>query len=996
MESKLLAPLQQPNTEDTTIMLFKRLRIKYSNMTTRPILLLIYLFFFFSTSENLAQGWINEFGIYGTEEGESPIVVGLADGHHVLLYNTSEHSFLSYMNASGTVLWDKAYTSYIGHNIIESHSGGFWILGTKSAPDPADSENIGYSVALTRTDETGTILFENRYDFYSPSSPNDLWEYSTGVDLIELEDGTVIILADPPGEKIHLYKVSQNGEEIWAKLLEYGEPPFVTARQSRELIATSDGNFMIVGNHSGSENQIFLLKFNLNGELLWYKLYGEQSEINPSNLAIGLSEATDGGYFIASGTDASGFTSVISQLIKTNEEGEEEWSLDLSTVIDNNCQAADMVQAPNGDLVLLGFQVPSPYRNFLLRISQEGQLVFLKAFDHFNGDLLTQVENTADNGFLLLGEVQEAAPSNLHNFLLIKTDGFGTIYSNAIQGTVVDDENENCLKDEGEYGFKNWIVRAEGPRTYYGITDSLGNYFIDVDTGSYAVQALSPIPYWESCDPINNINLSSFLDTTEIDFIFQDTVSCPLLEVDISTPLLRRCFENTYSIYYGNIGSATSENTMVVIEFDEFLDINSSTIPWLSVEGNIYTFEVADLAPGEVGSFNVNATANCDNTVLGQTHCVTAHIYPDSLCVDPDPNWDGSSLIVTGTCEEDSVRFIVRNIGLGDMDEPVPYLVVEDNVMLNNDFIQLNSQEEIEFAFPANGATYYFGALQTPGHPGQDFPNAVVEGCGGPLMSLGYVSQFPENDGDPFVSIDCQENIGSYDPNDKIGYPIGWTNDHLIEKNIDLEYRIRFQNTGTDTAFNIYILDTLSTHLDVSKLRPGVSSHPYELDIIDGNILRFTFNNIMLPDSNVNEAASNGFVKFKIAQQQDLPLGTIIYNDAAIYFDFNPPIITNETFHTIGERLLTSAETIGDQNFQGSNIQIYPNPFEEQTTIDVSQNIKLPLHFRLYDLRGQLIREEVYHNYQFTFERKGLPKGLYFYVLSHQNQIVQTSKLIIQ
>ena len=980
---------------------FAKPQKNFKHMKTRLLKIFVFLIILTISNTSEAQGWISEFGTYGNEESDNLSVTALENGNNVLLINSPANSILYYLNAKGVELWHVDYDEFLGYKIIESQNGGFWVLGTKSTPHPAYPEILEFSASLTKLDETGALLFQKRYDYHLPGSPNEIWEYDTAVDLVELADGTVIILADGPEQTIHIYKVDQNGEEIWAKSLDPELSSTVTFRISSDLIATTDGNFLIAGCHQLlpqiGYTRSFLLKFNAEGEILWHNHYIDIVEDEYSNATIGVGEATDGGYFIGVQKHSSSVPINQGFLTKTNSEGNIEWTINFNPALTQEPWAIDdMVQAPNGDLVFIGHKIPDPNTNYLLRINQQGELIFQRSFDVLKGDQIFHIENAANGGFLILGKIEEALPSVQTNILLVKTDGLGTIYSNAIQGSVINDENENCLEDQGEPGYKNWLIRADGPRTFYGITDSLGNYFIDVDTGVYEVQVLTPIPYWEACNPISYVNLSNFQDTSSIDFILQDTVNCPLLEVDISTPFLRRCFENTYNVYYGNIGTATSENTMVVIEFDDFLDINSSTIPWLSIEGNTYTFEVDDLAPGEVGSFKVNATVNCDNAVLGQTHCVTAHIYPDSLCVDPDPNWDGASLIVTGTCEEDSVRFIVRNIGLGDMDEPVPYLVVEDNVMLNNDFIQLNSQEEIEFTFPANGATYYFGALQTPGHPGQDFPNAVVEGCGGPLMSLGYVSQFPENDGDPFISMDCQENIGSYDPNDKIGYPIGWTEDHFIEKNTDIEYRIRFQNTGTDTAFNIYILDTLSEHLDISKLRPGVSSHPYELDIIDGSILRFTFNNIMLPDSNVNEAASNGFVKFKIAQQQDLPLGTVLYNDAAIYFDFNPPIITNETFHTIGERLLTSTEPVSNQSLQASNIQIYPNPFREQTTIEVSQNIKLPIQFALYDLRGQLIREEVQHSHQFAFERKDLPKGLYFYVLKYQNQIVQTAKLIIQ
>jgi hypothetical protein len=65
-----------------------------------------------------------------------------------------------------------------------------------------------------------------------------------------------------------------------------------------------------------------------------------------------------------------------------------------------------------------------------------------------------------------------------------------------------------------------------------------------------------------------------------------------------------------------------------------------------------------------------------------------------------------------------------------------------------------------------------------------------------------------------------------------------------------------------------------------------------------GGIVRFVFENIMLPDSNVNEATSHGFVKFTIHPRSDVPLGTSIPNSAAIYFDFNEPVITNTSIHT--------------------------------------------------------------------------------------------------
>ena len=55
----------------------------------------------------------------------------------------------------------------------------------------------------------------------------------------------------------------------------------------------------------------------------------------------------------------------------------------------------------------------------------------------------------------------------------------------------------------------------------------------------------------------------------------------------------------------------------------------------------------------------------------------------------------------------------------------------------------------------------------------------------------------------------------------------------------------------------------------------------------------FTFDNILLPDSSVNEMASHGYVRYQIQHRDGLPEETYVQNTAGIYFDFNPPVITN-------------------------------------------------------------------------------------------------------
>jgi uncharacterized repeat protein (TIGR01451 family) len=134
----------------------------------------------------------------------------------------------------------------------------------------------------------------------------------------------------------------------------------------------------------------------------------------------------------------------------------------------------------------------------------------------------------------------------------------------------------------------------------------------------------------------------------------------------------------------------------------------------------------------------------------------------------------------------------------------------------------------------------------------------------------------------------CFTVVSSYDPNSKEVSPEGELNDTTGW----LTYTIHFQNTGTDTALHIYITDTLAANLDISTFQLlGYSVHP--LVQITENRIKFNFPNINLPDSNVNEPASHGYVQYKVKLRDSLPIGTEIRNTASIYFDFNAPVQTN-------------------------------------------------------------------------------------------------------
>jgi uncharacterized repeat protein (TIGR01451 family) len=240
------------------------------------------------------------------------------------------------------------------------------------------------------------------------------------------------------------------------------------------------------------------------------------------------------------------------------------------------------------------------------------------------------------------------------------------------------------------------------------------------------------------------------------------------------------------------------------------------------------------------------------------------------------------------------------------------------------------------------------------------------------------VTQFSEQDGNPFFSRECREITGSYDPNEKLAQPKGVYDAHYVYPNTEIEYQINFQNTGTDTAFTVAIKDTLPQGLDVSTFRAGIASHQYEVALSEHGILTFTFDQIFLPDSNVNESASHGFMRYRILPKTTIALGTRIENRAGIYFDFNPPVITNTVFHTVDTGFLERNITQVFAPNNSEKIRVSPNPVHAGQTIFFDIPLESKHHFVLTNTLGMRVFERDFNGNRLNVP-VSLHGGVYFF-----------------
>ncbi len=135
----------------------------------------------------------------------------------------------------------------------------------------------------------------------------------------------------------------------------------------------------------------------------------------------------------------------------------------------------------------------------------------------------------------------------------------------------------------------------------------------------------------------------------------------------------------------------------------------------------------------------------------------------------------------------------------------------------------------------------------------------------------------------------------------------------------DLDYQINFQNLGTDTAFNIVVVDTLPPELLFGTFELVSSSHKVYATLRN-NLLTFYFTNILLPDSATNPDGSQGYVRFSIATKSNLSVSDIIKNRGHIFFDFQPAVITNYATTRFYENI------VGIKENKLLSFSVSPNP----------------------------------------------------------------------
>ncbi|MCH8330343.1 MAG: hypothetical protein IH946_03020 [Bacteroidetes bacterium] len=964
-----------------------------------------------------AQGWLKSFGGSGIDVGFD--IVSYSKDRLMIIGTTTSFGaggkdiYCVNLKTNGDTIWTKTFggpLDDVGTAITKTYDNGFVIAGY--------SKNFGgpNNAYLLKIDSLGNVVWDQ--DFGSATHNEIL------TSVIQSNDSGFVAVGidDFGGSKYYTVKVDSSGNQIWAKALNYDFSGSYYhlgfSHFSPTITQISNGEYRILGGVVTLGNDLLMIKMTEFGAPYGTSSYSTFGlSFNYPQQVIQL--PGDDLMFIGSTWNTNGNTDFDFIIIKVASNGNEHWRRIFTSK--ENQVFFDGVYNSDSTITLVGlseyYQDSTSGELVVININNKGSVNWNRVYGGIDADGGYGIIQLSNGGYAVCGITTTSGTNR--DVYVIKMDSLGYTFPNYVTGYIYHDTDSNCIFEQPEQTFRRRIVVAN-PGNISAITDKNGRYVLNLDTGNYNIVTTPINDLWRiECPPqqVHSVDVDTqFTTINSLNFSNNIRIVCPRLAISIGTNRHRICPPNyrKYIVNYCNEGTE-AVIPIIEIEFDSLIQVLSSTLPWSTQGGNIYTFHPDSSDLMECDSFQIKYKVSCSAT-FGQMLCTKANIYPDSTCMLIDSTWEGSSLSVYGQCIGDSlIDFVVHNIAVSNMSDSSEYRIYENDSLLGSHSFKLTGQDSLIHTITANCKTYRIEVDQNPGHPGSSMPRDFVELCACPdslpinPANLGHLDNWPTDDLDLAVDIECHEVTGSWDPNDKSVKPPGIEADRLITNDQVLQYHINFQNTGTDTAYRIVIKDTISEYLNLASIKPGPSSHEYELEIINNKVLVWSFNKINLVDSNTNEAESHGFLRFTIAQIDNNPPHTKIENRAGIYFDFNPAVITNTAFNTIYEPEVTFVpeEKINKpiSYKEQININVYPNPFNDQAKVIIQVLDKSEAYqpeLILYDQLGREARRiepnavSPQHEWWFNIDRGQLPAGFYFFSIKNNHTIVGIGKLVVQ
>ncbi len=247
---------------------------------------------------------------------------------------------------------------------------------------------------------------------------------------------------------------------------------------------------------------------------------------------------------------------------------------------------------------------------------------------------------------------------------------------------------------------------------------------------------------------------------------------------------------------------------------------------------------------------------------------------------------------------------------------------------------------------------------------------------GDTLFCRTEVSTFPATDIQAANNRDSLYWIvsGAYDPNDLTLYPGPQvtTTQLLPDGSLDLTFRVRFENDGNAPTDFVRVETEYDARLRPETFILGPASAPASVRFLGNHRLELAFSGLRLQPASADSLAAQGFVFFRMRSLPGLKTGDLLTQQAAIYFDFNPPVQTDAATVEI-----TSPSSVTDSSRpEEAGFRTWPNPARSGQRVYFT-----PLagsatgEVLLTDRQGRVLRRG---DFAEGLELRGLSSGMYW------------------
>lgn len=855
--------------------------------------------------------------------------------------------------------------------IVQSPDGGFLIGGyslSGLSGDKTEDSHGGGDIWIVKTDKFGFIQWQNTIG----GDDND------GLSSIDLtpDGGYILGCHSRSGISFDKTEACQGDDDFWViKIDSLGSIQWQNTiggnkrDNTLNIISTSDGGYLAGGtsfsDSSGDKTEgcigglnadFWILKLDSVGNITWQNTIGGTG----GDWLCSVAQCSDSGYIIG-GTSSS---DISGDKTENSRGGNDYWILKLDTT---------------------------------------GNILWQKTIGGNQEDVLGNVYEVSDGGFILGGDSDSGisgdkteASMGLRDYWIVKLDSIGNIHwQNAIGGNSVDmfgflnlasdggyylcggsysdlsgDKNEDC---DDCYDF--WVLKTDSvgeivwQNTIAGDDTDHARAILETNDGDVLVGGSSrsniskdktePSMGWDDywilklSDKYNSIIGTLFCDDN-VNNVFDPTENLISNKIVRESVTGRFAFSNLNGIY--TIAVLDSGLYSVYNDFINYYNVN----PLINQAG-FNSFQQVD----SLNDFAFQPTGIYNDLCISIIPVGNFRSGFDAYYYLYYTNQGTTTLSPTVIFYPDSnISYLSAN--------PAPTAITPDSVVW--DIAVLYPWEVGQILVTANVNTGLgIGTLINSG--------AVIEPIAGDANSSCNQSYW-----EVFTT-------GSFDPNDILVNTNILTTNEVLQGDF-LHYIIRFQNTGNDTAFFVNILNPIDTNLlDLQTFEYISASHPVSIEWVNWEMnMKFKLENILLPDSNTNEVASHGFVHYRIKPKNTLIAGNIIHNFAAIYFDYNIPVITNTvaTVIVFPTGIVNKPPTL-------SYLHLYPNPANSVLYVTTGSPFHSTGYLSVSDLLGRKVLFEQLHSNAktATLDISGLSRGIYFIEYISEG-VIQIGRFVIE